>query len=184
MLAQLGKDLRQNKVLSDDGMRLAAPEATVRTGIRGTPGIARLSPWGGNAPNLGIAVHDFANFTSHRASDPQRSREHVHAARARHFATTEQRRALGLGRLSIAVKDRNARIRRRHAPDSESADRPGGTERRDPAAPTARGRTRVAADALVGRMGVSRVRDVAGQPALVAFDDSSWSMCRSAQHRE
>lgn len=71
-----------------------------------TPGIAMLSTWADDALDRWIATHDFANFTAHTVTSPDRFRDHVHAARALDYATTEQQLDMGLSGLSVAVKDR------------------------------------------------------------------------------
>jgi IclR family pca regulon transcriptional regulator len=71
-----------------------------------TPGVAMLSTWPDARLDHWIAEHDFAGFTAHTVTDPQRFREQVLAARALDYWTTEQQLDLGLAGIAVAVKDR------------------------------------------------------------------------------
>ena len=71
-----------------------------------TPGIAMLSSLGEDALEQWIEAHDFAGFTAHTVTDPQRFRDNVNAARALDYWTTEQQLDLGLSGLAVAIKDR------------------------------------------------------------------------------
>ena len=71
-----------------------------------TPGVAMLSTWSDARLDRWIADHDFAGFTAHTVTDPQRFRENVAAARALDYWTTEQQLDLGLRGIAVAVKDR------------------------------------------------------------------------------
>ncbi len=71
-----------------------------------TPGIAMLSTWSDDALDRWIAEHEFASFTAHTVTDPQRFRDNVHVARAMDHWTTEQQLDLGLSGIAVPVKDR------------------------------------------------------------------------------
>jgi IclR family pca regulon transcriptional regulator len=71
-----------------------------------TPGAAILSTWSDARLDRWIAEHDFAGFTAHTVTDPQRFRDQVLAARALDYWTIEQQLDLGLAGIAVAVKDR------------------------------------------------------------------------------
>jgi IclR family transcriptional regulator, pca regulon regulatory protein len=71
-----------------------------------TPGVAILSTWSDARLDQWIAEHDFAGFTAHTVTDPQRFRDQALAARALDYWTAEQQLDLGLAGIAVAVKDR------------------------------------------------------------------------------
>jgi IclR family transcriptional regulator, pca regulon regulatory protein len=71
-----------------------------------SPGVAMLSTWSDARLDAWIAKHDFAGFTAHTVTDPQRFRDQALAARALDYWTAEQQLDLGLAGIAVAVKDR------------------------------------------------------------------------------
>jgi len=71
-----------------------------------TPGVAMLSTWSEARLEQWIAEHDFAGYTAHTVTDPQRFRDQVQTARTLDYWTTEQQLDLGLAGIAVAVKDR------------------------------------------------------------------------------
>ncbi len=71
-----------------------------------TPGVVMLSTWTDADLDRWIAVHEFAGFTPHTITDPDRFRATVQAARAQGYWMTEQWLDLGLRGLAVPLKDR------------------------------------------------------------------------------
>lgn len=71
-----------------------------------TPGVAILSTWSDDRVDTWIAAHDFASFSAHTVTDPERFRDNVRSARALDHWSTEQQLDLGLAGIAVPVKDR------------------------------------------------------------------------------
>ena len=71
-----------------------------------TPGIAILATLSDEALERWIAEHDFSSFTAYTVTQRKRFRDHVLAARAQGWWSTEQQLNLGLRGLALALKNR------------------------------------------------------------------------------